>query len=94
MVDELGEEERLCRVLADLRGVVGVDRLRRRIGSPGAGASLRAEGLSEAKASVRSIIRVVPSVCAKHQNPTGWTEEWEVLGRRARPAKFRVRRAF
>ena len=44
MVDELGEEERLGRVLADLRGVVGVDRLRRRIVGPGA------EGAREQKA--------------------------------------------
>ena len=31
MVDELGEEERLGRVLADLGGVVGVERLGRMI---------------------------------------------------------------
>ena len=50
VVDELGEEERLGRVLADLRGVVGVDRLRRRIVGPGGPGSWRAAGRSEATA--------------------------------------------
>ena len=51
MVDQLGEEERLRRVLADLRGVLDVDRLCRRIVGPGA-ASSRAVGPSQTTAQL------------------------------------------
>ena len=61
VVDELGEEERLGRVLADLRGVVGVDRLRRRIVGPAPRELESSRPVRSHRASVRSVIRVVPS---------------------------------
>ncbi len=54
MVDELGEEKRLCRVLADLRGVVGIDWLRRRIFGAGVRETCEQDGRSQARPRVHT----------------------------------------
>ena len=79
VIDKLGEEKRFRRVLADLGGVTGVDRLCRRVGSLGTWRSASRRPVRSGSASVRSIIGVVPGVCGHtRENTTGWTEEWEV----------------
>ena len=54
MVDELGEEERLGRIFADLRGVFGVEGLRRRVVGSGAHGACEQEAGQKATRELRA----------------------------------------